>query len=123
MTEDKETPEERLDRLLRRERRKASLKWGGAGLCIMALLVLFFVVEWRPLGPERATILSHSQSASDDSVTIDYRIALPSGRITVMRARPIMGLQDGATLCVQRLNHPVFAGERVQRLPNSRCGL
>lgn len=120
---DEDSPEDRLDKLLRAQRRKTAFKLGSVGTAFLALLIFVFVIEREAQGPERSTVLSRSQTPSDDSVTIDYRVSMPSGQIFVLRARPIVGVNTGTEICVQRLRHPVFGGETLQRLPNSRCDL
>lgn len=120
--DDDVTPEARLDRLLRRERRKAALKWGAAGAVALALMVFAFVIERVPQGPEPALVLSRSLAASDDGVGYDYTVELTaSGTRFRISARPVHGINVGDTICVQRLRHPVFGGAQLQRLPASRC--
>lgn len=118
---DRETPEQRLDRMLRRDRRKKALLWGSIAAATLAVFIFFFGVERVPQGPETALVLSRSQGVSDDRAVMRYRIELGSGQLFQMSASPIHGINTGDTICVQRLRHPLFGGETIQRLPNSRC--
>lgn len=120
---DEDTPEQRLDRILRRKRRKSLLICGGVVIATLAMFVFVFGTERKPQGPEAAQVVSRTQEFRDDSVVYRYRLELAGGLVFSMSARAIHGINVGDTICVQRLRHPVFGGESIQRLPNSRCDL
>ena len=115
-----ETPTERLDRIARHDRLKEILLLCAFFIGVFCVIWIF-IAPREPQGPETATVLSHSQVGSYTAVVVAYQVELASGETHVIRARPILGLKTGDILCVQRMRHPIFGGERLQRLRRTSC--
>ena len=113
-------PHRKLDRMLARERLRM---WIG-GLSLMALvglLALIFLPTPQSLGHQWAKVVATAAAASDDGAGRELDLRLEDGTRRRLRVSLAAGMTVGSRLCVHVERNPVTGGQRIHRVPDTRC--
>ena len=113
-------PHRKLDRMLARERLRLCI--GGLSLlALVGLMAFIFLPTPQSMGHQWAEVVATAAAARDDGAGRELDLRLEDGSRRRLRVSLVAGITTGDRVCIHIARNPVTGGQRIRRVPGSRC--
>ena len=114
-------PHRKLDRMLARERLRLWI--GGLSLvALVGLMAFIFLPTPQSMAHRWAEVVATAAAARDDGTGRELDLQLEDGTRRRLRVSLVAGITSGDRVCLHVARNPVSGGQRIRRVPDSRCG-